>query len=123
MVSLQEKQRSSSNLSGMSALAATAETFKIIIIGEVCVGKSSIFARVQKGSFDPFTKGTMNAHFASKIVEYEDADGSQQMVRLQFWDTAGNDRFRTMTKTYFKGARGAIVVYDVTSKQSIVKSK
>ena len=66
----------------------------------------------------------MNAHFASKQVEFfDEVQGKNQSVRLQLWDTAGNERFKSITKTYFKGARAAIVVYDVTSQQSIVKTK
>jgi len=91
--------------------------FKVLLIGDIGVGKSSIFNRFGNSSFDEDQKSTIGVDFLSivldKVPRWED-----QRLMIQLWDTAGQEKFRTITRTYFKGAHGAIIVYDITSKSS-----
>ncbi|KAL0277361.1 UNVERIFIED_CONTAM: hypothetical protein PYX00_004679 [Menopon gallinae] len=86
-------------------------TLKILIIGESGVGKSSLLLRFTDDSFDPSQPVTIGVDFKTKLVT---VDGNT--VKLAIWDTAGQERFRTLTPSYYRGAKGAILVYDVTNR-------
>ena len=78
------------------------------------VGKTSLLHRYTQGKFDPKnTTSTTGAFFVTKKVT---VDGTK--VRLQLWDTAGQERFRTITSSYYRGAQGIILVYDVANRES-----
>ena len=87
--------------------------FKVVIIGNTHVGKTSLMLRYADNVFRTKHISTIGVDF--KIVNIKVGD---TCVKLQIWDTAGQDRFRTISSTYYRGAHGAIVVYDVTSSQS-----
>ena len=87
--------------------------FKVVIIGNTHVGKTSLMMRYADDTFRTKHISTIGVDF--KIVNVKIGD---TCVKLQIWDTAGQDRFRTISSTYYRGAHGAIVVYDVTSSQS-----
>jgi len=91
-------------------------TLKILIIGESGVGKSSLLLRFVDDSFDPEQPATIGVDFKVKTVT---VDGNQ--IKLAIWDTAGQERFRTLTPSYYRGAHGAIFVYDVCSRESFNK--
>ncbi|XP_063224218.1 ras-related protein Rab-18-B-like isoform X1 [Bacillus rossius redtenbacheri] len=91
-------------------------TLKILIIGETNVGKSSLLLRFTDDSFDPAQSPTIGVDFKTKILT---TDGNT--VKLAIWDTAGQERFRTLTPSYYRGAQGAILVYDVTRKPTFTK--
>lgn len=88
-------------------------THKIVIIGDSDVGKTSIIQRYDQQTFDPAANPTIGASFLSKIVE-----SSKGPVILNIWDTAGQERYRSLIPTYARGARAAILCYDVASLQS-----
>lgn len=89
---------------------------KILIIGESGVGKSSLLLRFTDDQFDPELAATIGVDFKVKVM---DQQGNK--VKLAIWDTAGQERFRTLTPSYYRGAQGAILVYDVSSRESFTK--
>jgi len=91
-------------------------TLKILIIGESAVGKSSLLIRFTDDTFDPDIGPTIGVDFKVKTL---DVDGNK--TKLAIWDTAGQERFRTLTPSYYRGAQGIILVYDVTSKDTFNK--
>ncbi|XP_041365195.1 ras-related protein Rab-18A-like [Gigantopelta aegis] len=91
-------------------------TLKILIIGESGVGKSSLLLRFTDDTFDPEQAATIGVDFKVKTLT---VDGNR--TKLAIWDTAGQERFRTLTPSYYRGAQGVILVYDVCSKQSFSK--
>ncbi|ESO82098.1 hypothetical protein LOTGIDRAFT_237171 [Lottia gigantea] len=91
-------------------------TLKILIIGESGVGKSSLLLRFTDDTFDPEQAATIGVDFKVKTLA---VDGNK--AKLAIWDTAGQERFRTLTPSYYRGAQGVILVYDVCSKQSFSK--
>ena len=87
--------------------------FKILLIGDSGVGKSSLILRFVDDTYtDSFTT-TIGVDFKVKIVTVGD-----KTIKLQIWDTAGQDRFRTITSSYYRGAHGIIVVYDIADYSS-----
>ncbi|CAF1356811.1 unnamed protein product [Adineta ricciae] len=88
-------------------------TLKILIIGESGVGKSSLLLRFTDDRFDVEMAATIGVDFKVKQLT---VDGNR--VKLAIWDTAGQERFRTLTPGYYRGAQGAILVYDVCSRDS-----
>ncbi|CAG7786248.1 unnamed protein product, partial [Allacma fusca] len=88
-------------------------TLKILIIGQSGVGKSSLLLRFTDDVFDPDQPATIGVDFKVKTLDVEG-----NLVKLAIWDTAGQERFRTLTPSYYRGAQGAILVYDVSSRQS-----
>jgi len=91
-------------------------TLKILIIGESGVGKSSLLLRFTDDTFDPEQPATIGVDFKVKTLS---VDGNR--AKLAIWDTAGQERFRTLTPSYYRGAQGVILVYDVSNKQSFQK--
>ena len=87
--------------------------FKLLIIGESGVGKTCILLRFTEDSFTANHLTTIGIDFKIKIINIDN-----KLVKLQIWDTAGQERFRTITKTYYKGAHGIILTYDVTDLNS-----
>ncbi|XP_065348851.1 ras-related protein Rab-18-B-like [Cloeon dipterum] len=88
-------------------------SLKILVIGESNVGKSSLMNRFIDDTFDPNMANTIGVDYRSRVVN---VDG--QTVQLGIWDTAGQERFRTLTPTYYRNAQGAVIVYDVTRRQT-----
>mmetsp|Transcript_24186 Transcript_24186/g.40995 ORF Transcript_24186/g.40995 Transcript_24186/m.40995 type:complete len:212 (+) Transcript_24186:107-742(+) len=87
--------------------------FKILLIGDAGVGKSSIMLRFCDDSFDPHLGSTIGVDFKVKMVKLRG-----KKVKMTIWDTAGQERFRTLTSSYYRGAQGIILVYDVTRKDT-----
>jgi Ras-related protein Rab-1A len=87
--------------------------FKLLLIGNSGVGKSCILMRYADNSFTENFFNTIGVDFKIKTINLND-----QVIKMQIWDTAGQDRFRTLTSSYYRGAHGIIIVYDVTSKES-----
>ena len=87
--------------------------FKLLIIGESGVGKTCLLLRFTDDSFTANHLTTIGIDFKIKIINLEN-----KLIKLQIWDTAGQERFRTITKTYYKGAHGIILTYDVTDANS-----
>ena len=87
--------------------------FKIVIVGDSGVGKTNLITRYLKNDFKPETKATIGVEFSDKKYEYKN-----KKIKIQIWDTAGQERYRSLTSMYYKGAKGAIFVYDISSKNS-----
>ncbi|KAI8034430.1 ras-related protein Rab-35 [Drosophila ficusphila] len=87
--------------------------FKLLIIGDSGVGKSSLLIRFSDDTFSGSYITTIGVDFKIRTVDIEG-----MRVKLQIWDTAGQERFRTITSTYYRGTHGVIVVYDVTNGES-----
>ena len=92
--------------------------FKLLIIGDSGVGKSSLLVRFADNTFSGNYITTIGVDFKIRTINV-----NGERVKLQIWDTAGQERFRTITSTYYRGTHGVIVVYDVTSGESFVNVK
>ena len=87
---------------------------KLIIIGSVNVGKTSLLARYATGTFQNITKSTSNSSFISKIK----MGSNNQKYEIKLWDTAGQEKYRSLTKIFIKEAKIAILVYAIDDKNS-----
>jgi Ras-related protein Rab-35 len=92
--------------------------FKLLIIGDSGVGKSSLLLRFSDNTFSQNYITTIGVDFKIRTI---DMDGMR--IKLQIWDTAGQERFRTITSTYYRGTHGVIVVYDVTNGETFSNVK
>eukprot|EP01060_Flectonema_neradi_P032502 TRINITY_DN517_c2_g1_i1.p1 TRINITY_DN517_c2_g1~~TRINITY_DN517_c2_g1_i1.p1 ORF type:complete len:214 (+),score=32.72 TRINITY_DN517_c2_g1_i1:53-694(+) len=88
-------------------------SFKIQLIGDSGVGKSSLLVRFVEGEFLADIAPTIGVDFRVKYVEM-----NNKTIKLMIWDTAGQERFRTLTSAYYRGAHGIILVYDITDRNS-----
>ncbi|KAJ8466760.1 hypothetical protein OPV22_029312 [Ensete ventricosum] len=87
--------------------------FKIVLIGDSGVGKSNILSRFTRNEFCLDSKSTIGVEFATKTLQVEG-----KTIKAQIWDTAGQERYRAITSAYYRGAVGALLVYDITKKQT-----
>ncbi|BFG33178.1 ras-related protein RABA6a [Prunus yedoensis var. nudiflora] len=87
--------------------------FKAVLIGDSGVGKSNLLSRFSKDEFRLDSKPTIGVEFAYRNIKVGD-----KLIKAQIWDTAGQERFRAITSSYYRGALGAILVYDITRKIS-----
>ncbi|XP_072546468.1 ras-related protein Rab-32 [Salminus brasiliensis] len=93
----------------------TEHLFKILVIGDLGVGKTRFVNRYVRNHFSSHLKLTLGVDFTLKVIAWD----SKTMVRLQLWDISGHEHFKNMSRAYFKGARGALVVYDVTKESTL----
>lgn len=84
---------------------------KLILVGDASVGKTNILSKYLSNHFDPNSKATVGVEFGTKNLEIDN-----KKIKVQIWDTAGQERYKSITSTYYKGAKGAIIVYDITRK-------
>lgn len=90
--------------------------FKILLIGETGVGKSSILLQFTEGYFNESLPTTIGVDFKVRVVEGTGSDGLTKRVKVTLWDTAGQERFRTLNSSYYRGAQSVVLVYDVTRR-------
>ncbi|XP_057536928.1 ras-related protein RIC2 [Amaranthus tricolor] len=83
--------------------------FKVVLIGDSGVGKSNLLSRFTRNEFSLESKSTIGVEFATRSLN---VDG--KVIKAQIWDTAGQERYRAITSAYYRGAVGALLVYDVT---------
>jgi len=93
--------------------------YKILLLGDSSVGKTCFLMRYTDGTFQEIHMSTIGLDYKLKNVQLDDG----KIVKIQIWDTAGQDRFRTITKNYYKGANGIILLYDVTNQKSFQNIK
>jgi small GTP-binding protein len=87
--------------------------FKTVIIGDSGVGKSNLLSRYLNNSFSTELKTTVGVEFGAKKLNIQG-----KMVKAQIWDTAGQERYRSITSAYYKGAKGGLLVFDLTNEES-----
>lgn len=87
--------------------------FKVVVVGASGVGKTAIVQHLITGNFREESQPTIGVEFKSYTLQSE-----SDSVKLQIWDTAGQERFRSVSKAYFRNALGAILMFDLTSRQS-----
>ncbi|GAB4854665.1 Ras- protein RABA5a [Ancistrocladus abbreviatus] len=87
--------------------------FKIVLVGDSAVGKSNLLARFARDEFYPNSKSTIGVEFQTQKMHI---DGKE--IKAQIWDTAGQERFRAVTSAYYRGAVGALLVYDISRRQT-----
>lgn len=83
--------------------------FKIVLIGDSGVGKSNLLSRYTRNEFNLESKSTIGVEFATRSIQI---DG--KTIKAQIWDTAGQDRYRAITSAYYRGAVGALLVFDIS---------
>ena len=88
---------------------------KLVIIGDSGVGKTNILSRYNNNEFSLITQPTVGVEFGNKIIKKEN-----KSIKLQIWDTAGQERYKAITNAFYKGSKGAFVVYDITRKESFI---
>ena len=98
-------------MSGGAASANKTFQFKLVLLGEGAVGKSSLVLRFVRGQFFDYQESTIGAAFLTQTVALNDTT-----VKFEIWDTAGPERFRTITKAYFRGAHLLFVFLDTTDR-------
>ncbi|KAJ3440151.1 ras and ef-hand domain-containing protein [Anaeramoeba flamelloides] len=96
----------------------TCVSFKVVVLGESAAGKTSILLRYAKNYFTSTIEPTIGASNFQKTVDLGD-----YKIKLLVWDTAGQERFHSLAKMYYRGAKGAIIVYDCTNLNSFKKAK
>ncbi|GMN60319.1 hypothetical protein TIFTF001_029397 [Ficus carica] len=91
---------------------------KLVLLGDVGAGKSSLVLRFVKGQFIEFQESTIGAAFFSQTLAVNDAT-----VKFEIWDTAGQERYHSLAPMYYRGAAAAIIVYDITNQASFERAK
>ncbi|OMO96769.1 Small GTPase superfamily [Corchorus capsularis] len=92
--------------------------FKAVLIGDSAVGKSNLLSRFATDEFRLDSKPTIGVEFAYRNVKIGD-----KIIKAQIWDTAGQERFRAITSSYYRGALGALLVYDITRRATFTNVK
>ena len=92
------------------------DSYKVVLIGGSSVGKSSIFRRYMQGEFTNKSSVTMSASYMEKVVPVA---GAKKPIKIQLWDTAGSERFKTINRIYYRDATAALVVYDITKRDTL----
>ncbi|GMH00388.1 hypothetical protein Nepgr_002227 [Nepenthes gracilis] len=87
--------------------------YKVVVIGDSAVGKSQILSRFAKNEFSFDSKSTIGVEFQTRTVSI-----NSKVIKAQIWDTAGQERYRAVTSAYYRGALGAMLVYDITKRQT-----
>ncbi|XP_029123475.1 ras-related protein RHN1 isoform X5 [Elaeis guineensis] len=91
---------------------------KLVLLGDMGAGKSSLVLRFVKGQFFEFQESTIGAAFFAQTLALNDAT-----VKFEIWDTAGQERYHSLAPMYYRGAAAAIIVYDITSTESFERAK
>ena len=93
---------------------------KVVLIGESGVGKTSIISRYMTNTFSPTLGSTPGANFIAKTVFLEDEN---QSIKFEIWDTAGQEKYRSLAKVFYKNASVCILVYEITRRPSFEELK
>ena len=93
---------------------------KVVLLGESGVGKTCIISRFVNNVFENNTMTTISATYAAKVIPYTDVGES---IKFEIWDTAGQEKYRSLTRVFYKDARIAILVYDITRRETFDEIK
>ncbi|XP_019420004.1 PREDICTED: ras-related protein RHN1-like [Lupinus angustifolius] len=107
-----------SNSLSMATIGNNNLNAKLVLLGDMGAGKSSLVLRFVKGQFLEFQESTIGAAFFSQTLAVNDAT-----VKFEIWDTAGQERYHSLAPMYYRGAAAAIIVYDITSSDSFTRAK
>lgn len=110
----QSNQRPSTVTTGTNKICQ----FKVVLLGESAVGKSSLVLRFVKREFHEYQESTIGAAFLTQTVQIDDTT-----VKFEIWDTAGQERYHSLAPMYYRGAQAALIVYDITSKDSFLNAQ
>ncbi|KAF5748598.1 Ras-related small GTP-binding family protein [Tripterygium wilfordii] len=91
---------------------------KLVLLGDMGTGKTSLALRFVKGQFSDFQESTIGAAFFTQVLSLNEAT-----IKFDIWDTAGQERYHSLAPMYYRGAAAAVVVYDVTSMESFERAK
>lgn len=91
---------------------------KLVLLGDVGTGKSSLVLRFVRGQFVEFQESTIGAAFFSQTLAV-----NETTVKFEIWDTAGQERYHSLAPMYYRGAGAAIIVYDITNQDSFARAK
>lgn len=91
---------------------------KLVLLGDMGTGKTSLVLRFVKGQFFEFQESTIGAAFFTQVLSLNEAT-----IKFDIWDTAGQERYHSLAPMYYRGAAAAVVVYDITSMDSFVRAK
>lgn len=92
--------------------------YKVVLIGDSGVGKSNLMSRYTQDRVDISAKSTVGLEFATKTIHMHG-----KVIKLQIWDTAGQERFRSITSAYYRNAVGALLLYDITSSETLANAQ
>merc|ERR1711998_702317 len=92
--------------------------FKLVLLGDSAVGKSSLVLRFVRGQFFEYQESTIGAAFLTQTVTLQDTT-----VKFEIWDTAGQERYHSLAPMYYRGAAAAIVAYDITNRDTFQRAK
>ena len=87
---------------------------KVVLLGDSGVGKTNLISRYVTNKFDEDTKSTIGVEFFCKTYKVN----NDKIIKVEIWDTAGQERYKSITSVYYKGSKGAFIVYDITSRKS-----
>ncbi|CAI5757254.1 unnamed protein product [Candida verbasci] len=94
--------------------------FKLVLLGESAVGKSSIVHRFVKNTFDDLRESTIGAAFLTQQITIPE---TQTTIKFEIWDTAGQERYKSLAPMYYRNANAALCVFDITNKSSFAKAQ
>ncbi|CAL9086999.1 unnamed protein product [Musa textilis] len=102
----------------MATIGSNSINAKLVLLGDMGAGKSSLVLRFVKGQFLEFQESTIGAAFFSQTLAVSNAT-----VKLEIWDTAGQERYHSLAPMYYRGAAAAIIVYDISRMESFERAK
>ncbi|XP_058185462.1 ras-related protein RHN1-like [Rhododendron vialii] len=102
----------------MATMGQNTRNAKLVLLGDMGAGKSSLVLRFVKGQFFEFQESTIGAAFFSQTLAVGD-----ETLKFEIWDTAGQERYHSLAPMYYRGAAAAIIVYDITSTDSFARAK
>ncbi|PNF22209.1 Ras-related protein Rab-7L1, partial [Cryptotermes secundus] len=97
---------------------STEKVFKVLIVGDPSVGKTSFVQRYVYNTFNRHYKGTVGVDFALKVLHWADS----MTVKLQLWDIAGQEKFSWMTRVYYKDSDGYLILFDLSNKNTLTNA-
>ena len=103
------------------SILSEPKSCKIVLLGESGVGKTCIISRYTNNTFEDNIMSTTGASYCGKAMTFDEYGG--KTIKFEIWDTAGQEKYRALTKIFYKDASVAILVYDITRRQSYEELK